>query len=79
MTICSALRIGIAICFLLTLGVTAQSPSVGRAEATEAEYEVFQHTLSQSFVGAIGEDRIGKPNLANRDFELHRISQQRPR
>lgn len=61
MTTCSALRIGIVICFLLPLGVTAQNPSVGHADVTEAEYEVFSAYISQSFVGAIGEDRVGKP------------------
>src|SRR5258705_13538553 len=61
MTTCSALRIGIAICFLLPLGVAAQNPSVGHAGVTEAEYEVFSAYISQSFVGTIGEDRVGKP------------------
>jgi hypothetical protein len=61
MTICSALRIGIAICFLLPRGVTAQNPSSGHAGVTEAEYEVFSAYISHSFVGAIGEDRVGKP------------------
>ena len=28
---------------------------------TETEYEVFSAYISQSFVGAIGEDRVGKP------------------
>lgn len=28
---------------------------------TEAEYEVFSAYISQSFVGAVGEDRVGKP------------------
>jgi hypothetical protein len=61
MTTSSALRIGIAICFLLALGVTAQNPAVGNADVTEAEYEVFSAYISQSFVGAIGEDRVGRP------------------
>jgi len=61
MTNCSALRIGIAICFLLPLGVTAQNPSVGNGHVTEAEYEVFSAYIGQSFVGAIGEERVGKP------------------
>jgi hypothetical protein len=60
MTTCSALRIGIAICFLLPFGVAAQNPSVGPAGVTGAEYEVFSAYISQSFVGTIGEDRIGK-------------------
>ncbi len=59
MTICSALRVGIAICFLLPLGVTAQS--AGNVVVTEAEYEIYSAYISQSFVGAIGENRIGKP------------------
>ena len=60
MTTCSALRIGIAICFLLSLGVSAQNPSIGNAEVTEAEYEVYSAYISQSFVGSVGEDRVGK-------------------
>lgn len=59
MTVCSALRVGIAICFLLPLGVTAQS--AGNVVVTEAEYEIYSAYISQSFVGAIGENRIGKP------------------
>ncbi len=59
MTICSALRVGIAICFLLPLGVAAQS--AGNVVVTEAEYEIYSAYISQSFVGAIGENRIGKP------------------
>ena len=61
MTTRSALRIGIVICFLTPLGITAQSPTTANTGATEVEYEVFSAYISQSFVGAVGEDRVGKP------------------
>lgn len=61
MTICWPLKIGIAICSLLPLGVTAQSPSAENADASETEYEVFSTYISQSFIGAVGEDRVGDP------------------
>jgi hypothetical protein len=61
MTTCSALRIGIAICLLTPLGITAQNPSIDKTGVTEAEYQVFSAYISQSFVGAVGEDRVGKP------------------
>jgi hypothetical protein len=38
-----------------------QKPSAENANVSEAEYEVFSAYISQSFVGAVGEDRVGKP------------------
>ncbi len=55
----SSARIGIAICLLLPLGATVQDPSVENADASEAEYEVFSPYMSRSFVGVIGEHRVG--------------------
>jgi hypothetical protein len=38
-----------------------QKPSAENASVSEAEYEVFSAYIRQSFVGAIGEDRVGNP------------------
>jgi hypothetical protein len=61
MTICSRLQIGIAICLLLPLGAIAQSPSAEDTDVSEPEYEVFSTYISQSFIGAVGKERVGDP------------------
>jgi hypothetical protein len=55
------LQVGIAIVLLGSPGAVGQTSSGESAEATEAEYEVFSAYISQSFVGAIGNDRVGRP------------------
>ncbi len=55
------LKVGIAIGLLASLGAVGQTSSGESAEATEAEYEVFSAYISQSFVGAVGKDRVGRP------------------
>lgn len=55
------LQVGIAIALLASLGAVGQASSGESAEATEAEYEVFSAYISQSFVGAVGKDRVGRP------------------
>jgi hypothetical protein len=44
---------------LLPLGSMGQKPSAQNANVSEAEYEVFSAYISESFVGAIGKDRVG--------------------
>jgi hypothetical protein len=55
------LQVGIALGLLASLGALGQTSSSESAEATEAEYEVFSAYISQSFVGAVGKDRVGRP------------------
>jgi len=55
------LQVGIAIGLLASLGAMGQTSSGESAEATEAEYEVFSAYISQSFVGPVGKDRVGRP------------------
>jgi hypothetical protein len=55
------LQVGIAIGLLASLGALGQTSSGESAEATEAEYEVFSAYISQSFVGSVGKDRVGRP------------------
>lgn len=56
-----AARLAIAIFLTLPLCATAQNSVTDSAEATEAEYEIFSTYMSHSFVGAVGEDRVGDP------------------
>jgi hypothetical protein len=55
------LLVGIVVCFLFTLTARAQKPAAQNANISEAEYDVFSAYISQSFVGAVGKDRVGKP------------------
>lgn len=61
MAIRSPLRIGIAFCVLLPLVAVGQQPAVENANISEAEYAVFSAYISQSFVGAVGKNRIDRP------------------
>ena len=61
MTISSILRVAITFCLLAPLSAMAQEPETETANVSEAEYEVFSAYISQSFVGSVGEDRVGKP------------------
>jgi hypothetical protein len=61
MRTCLMLQVGLAIGLLASLGASGQTPSGESAEATETEYEVFSAYISQSFVGAVAEDRVGRP------------------
>lgn len=54
-------QVGIAICMLASLGAVGQTSSRESTEATETEYEVFSAYISQSFFGAVGKDRVGRP------------------
>jgi hypothetical protein len=60
MAMCSTFRIGIAFCVLLSVAAVGQRPEVDNANISEAEYEVFSAYISQSFVGAVGKDRIDR-------------------
>ena len=45
----------------LLLAAVGQTSSGQVAEATKAEYEVFSAFIIQSFVGAVGKDRVDRP------------------
>jgi hypothetical protein len=60
MTTSWTLRVGIGVCFLLSGAAIAQNPPDEKASVSETEYEVFSAYISQSFVGSVGEDRVGK-------------------
>jgi hypothetical protein len=61
MTICSTFRVLIAFFLLFPLGAAARKRDAEAANVSEAEYEVFSAYISQSFVGAVGRDRIDRP------------------
>jgi hypothetical protein len=54
-------RIRITASLLVSLAAAAQASPGRSTEATDSEYEVFSAYISQSFIGAVGKDRIGKP------------------
>ena len=55
------LQVGIAIGLLASPAAAEHTSSGESPEATKAEYEVFSAYISQSFVGAVGKERVGKP------------------
>ena len=55
------LQVGITFGLLASVGAVGQTSSGEIAEVSKAEYEVFSAFISQSFVGAVGKDRVGKP------------------
>jgi hypothetical protein len=61
MAIRSTLRIGIAFCVVLPLVAVGQQPAADNANISEAEYAAFSAYISQSFVGAVGKNRIDRP------------------